>query len=171
VKPNAPIPGHHLLHEGAIYKSRDPDVGPWSTDEERYVGGCACGAKPTDFPDISIRAMKRWHRQHRAELRGQHTAPTEEGILVYVNDAGGGRVHAYIGRDEENYPEEGWYRLVPAQVEPHEIKGPNVIVDNLERCKAWHPALRWVSCEKEKGHEGYHEAHHGYRDLVMETWS
>jgi hypothetical protein len=60
---------------------------------------------------------------------------SDQGILVYVNDAGGGRVHAYIGRDEENYPEEGWYRLVPAQVEPHEIKGPNVIVDNLERCR------------------------------------
>lgn len=24
----------------------------------------------------------------------------------------------YIGRDEENYPEEGWYRLVPAKEHP-----------------------------------------------------
>ena len=66
---NPPIAGHTLLHEGHTgFTYRQDSVGmyakvPW--------GGCSCGARPAGFPDISINGMKRWHRQHKAELRGE----------------------------------------------------------------------------------------------------
>ena len=40
-----------------------------------------------------------------------------EGILVYVYKTGGGVVETFIDRDEPNYPEHGWHRLVPCPPE------------------------------------------------------
>lgn len=183
--PNPPIRGHHLLHEGATYRRWDHTVP--SPTGEIWVGGCECGARPEGFPDnISVNAMKRWHRQHKAELRGQTTTPTEEGILMYVSEAAGGRIHGYIGRDEPEYPEEGWYRLVPTnvaasveaatvpatslEVERHEIKGPNVIVDTRPRCGAPNPSVTDIFCDKPGDHEGLHGAYYGWNGKA-EVWS
>lgn len=60
---NLPIPGHELIAEGhtRTWVGRDGAT--------RYSGGCRCGEKPEGFPDASIYATKRWHRQHKAELR------------------------------------------------------------------------------------------------------
>ena len=67
VKPNPPIPGHELLDEGQAYRTYGPD--------ENYNGwrvGCRCGQRPPDWtPDMSLSAVKRWHREHKAQLRGQ----------------------------------------------------------------------------------------------------
>lgn len=89
VTPNPPIPGHHLLHEGAVYKRFKSDDWGWSRDEPfEVVGGCACGAKPPEFPNISMRKMKAWHRQHKAELRGQqlHDEVTAEMQIVVLKE-------------------------------------------------------------------------------------
>lgn len=74
--PNPPIPGHHLLHEGHVYHRWDGRTG-----EHTWTGGCACGARPDEFPQLSKRAMQRWHRQHKAELRGQGKPLTEVEVL------------------------------------------------------------------------------------------
>lgn len=67
--PNPPIKGHELLMEGHTRRrhtiSGYMDTGDPTKD---YSGGCYCGAKPEGFP-LSIGAMKRWHRQHKADLR------------------------------------------------------------------------------------------------------
>jgi hypothetical protein len=61
VRANPPIPGHELLQEG-----HNPTT-------HRYVvrGGCRCGATPPGYPNVSASATKRWHRQHKAELRAR----------------------------------------------------------------------------------------------------
>ena len=66
--PNPPIPGHHLLNEGHSFPI-------WGDGWEKatlkgHDGGCECGEKPPDFPNLSANKMKVWHRQHKAELRG-----------------------------------------------------------------------------------------------------
>lgn len=64
MKPNPPIKGHKLLHEGHRQRRYNPTT-------EMYDGwsyGCECGAKP-DEPERSANDLKRWHRQHKAELR------------------------------------------------------------------------------------------------------
>jgi hypothetical protein len=38
---------------------------------EGHTGGCQCGAKPPDFPNVSARKVKDWHRQHKEEIRGR----------------------------------------------------------------------------------------------------
>lgn len=66
---NPPIRGHKLLHEGDLretYNERE-DYNPI----ELWSGGCQCGAKPDGWPHVGTNAMKRWHRQHKAELRGE----------------------------------------------------------------------------------------------------
>lgn len=63
MKPNPPIKGHKLLHEGHSVRLVDPVT-------DMYAGwsfGCECGAKPD--PTLSINERKRWHRRHKAELR------------------------------------------------------------------------------------------------------
>jgi hypothetical protein len=62
VKPNPPIKGHELIAEGNVGRR-------WMPGSE--TGGCRCGARPAEFPDVSQYAMRRWHRQHKAELRGE----------------------------------------------------------------------------------------------------
>jgi hypothetical protein len=70
--PNPPIPGHHLLNEGHIHRifqdDRFPQVG--SVEKPQHSGGCQCGARPPEFPNVSVNKMKEWHRQHKEELRG-----------------------------------------------------------------------------------------------------
>jgi len=70
--PNPPIPGHHLLHEGHILPIHSELHFPRLTGEEieGHTGGCQCGAKPPDFPNVSARKVKDWHRQHKEEIRG-----------------------------------------------------------------------------------------------------
>jgi len=53
--PNPPIKGHELLWEG-----RRPAGLAW---------GCRCGAKPEDPGGAGSAAVRRWHREHKAELR------------------------------------------------------------------------------------------------------
>jgi hypothetical protein len=63
MRSNPPIKGHRLLHEGHSVRLIDPVTdmyGEWEC-------GCECGAKPG--PDLSINGVKRWHRQHKANLR------------------------------------------------------------------------------------------------------
>lgn len=77
--PNPPIRGHHLLSEGAVFKRHKPFTTLATlhdNDGVEWHGGCQCGAKPPEFPDISMRKMKAWHRQHKAELRGQQLHDT-----------------------------------------------------------------------------------------------
>jgi hypothetical protein len=61
-KMNPPIPGHELLFEGHTNYV-------WSSGT--HLGGCRCGALPPEFPNLSVNAMKRWHREHKAALREQ----------------------------------------------------------------------------------------------------
>lgn len=64
MKPNPPIPGHELLHEGhSLFRNGD------------YRGGCRCGALPPGWPNLSTKAVKAWHRAHKAQVRG--LAPVE----------------------------------------------------------------------------------------------
>lgn len=58
--PNPPIRGHELKAEGHVWRTWVDDL---------MGGGCRCGAKPPEFPNVSIGAMKRWHREHKAEVR------------------------------------------------------------------------------------------------------
>lgn len=66
--PNPPISGHHLLYEGHTHPVWS-DSGRWGAIDH-HEGGCQCGAKPPDFPHLSVNQMKAWHRQHKDELRG-----------------------------------------------------------------------------------------------------
>ena len=68
VNPNPPIKGHTLLAEGHSYQLINP-----ITDDyfDEVQGGCWCGAKPDGWPNVSINAVKRWHRQHKAALRDE----------------------------------------------------------------------------------------------------
>jgi len=72
--PNPPIPGHHLLNEGHVFRveheDRFYDRGMFEAQPPKYSGGCQCGARPEEFPNVSTNQMKAWHRQHKAELRG-----------------------------------------------------------------------------------------------------
>lgn len=61
---NPPIPGHALIGEGLTWPQYDHEG-----EVVGIAGGCRCGEKPEGFPNLSIYAMKRWHRQHKAELR------------------------------------------------------------------------------------------------------
>ena len=63
--PNPPIRGHALLFEGGQWRT-------WTSSQAR--GGCECGAKPDGFPNVGVNEMKRWHRQHKVELRDEVTS-------------------------------------------------------------------------------------------------
>lgn len=64
MKPNPPVKGHRLLHEGHSVRR----INPVTDMYDGWSEGCECGAKP-DPPANSINEMKRWHRQHKEELR------------------------------------------------------------------------------------------------------
>jgi hypothetical protein len=68
--PNPPIPGHHLLNEGHTFPVHHNLAFTPSDAPIEHNGGCQCGAKPPDFPNVSKRRMQEWHRQHKEELRG-----------------------------------------------------------------------------------------------------
>ena len=60
---NPPIKGHELIAEGhrtAAYDRLENRVWAW---------GCRCGARPD--PYYGVNATKRWHRAHKAEIRGE----------------------------------------------------------------------------------------------------
>ena len=65
-KTNPPIRGHELIAEGHARRAYNAAE---DYDLTRWVGGCRCGAQPEGFGEISVNAVKRWHRQHKAELR------------------------------------------------------------------------------------------------------
>lgn len=58
---NPPIKGHELLHEGRtqLYGARGTSC------------GCRCGERPDGWETLSVNDMKRWHREHKAELRAE----------------------------------------------------------------------------------------------------
>lgn len=56
---NPPIRGHELIAEGRNW-----------TESGVVIGGCRCGAQPDGCGHLAINAVKRWHREHKAELRG-----------------------------------------------------------------------------------------------------
>lgn len=63
MKANPPIKGHGLIREGYV----------WLDTLDKMQGGCACGAKPPMNGEyLPFRnTVKRWHRAHKAELRGE----------------------------------------------------------------------------------------------------
>lgn len=69
-KPNPPIPGHELILEGSMKYRVDLD------GTVRWTGGCRCGAQPDNTPPpnpdtkINKAGVKKWHRTHKAALRG-----------------------------------------------------------------------------------------------------
>lgn len=65
---NPPIKGHVLLYEGKgrVEYEHTADGMQFTGN---VLGGCECGAQPPDWPMVSIRATKRWHREHKAQLR------------------------------------------------------------------------------------------------------
>lgn len=65
MRSNPPIPGHELLMEGMTFPGPHSPTA-WAGT---FNGGCRCGAKPDGFPHVSANAMKKWHRQHKAEVR------------------------------------------------------------------------------------------------------
>lgn len=64
MRPNPPIKGHKLLHEGHSVKC----LNPVTENYDRWEEGCECGEKPVP-PANSINEMKRWHREHKHQLR------------------------------------------------------------------------------------------------------
>lgn len=184
--PNPPIRGHHLLHEGNVWRVRDPF---WS-GEDKWEGGCACGAKPPEFPAVSARKMKAWHRQHKAELRGQqlHDTVTAEMQVVVLKE---------LIKDFESWAEhQDWCDgfsgqetcscglgpllgrtkaldavspadVVPTPAEPAEIP---IQVDTRPRCNAPHPDGGTLACDKPRGHSDSHEAYYGWTSRA-EVWS
>jgi predicted NBD/HSP70 family sugar kinase len=60
MRPNPPIPGHELISEGHITVRANGTV----------YGGCRCGERPAGWETMSIAAVKRWHREHKDQLRG-----------------------------------------------------------------------------------------------------
>jgi len=66
---SAPIKGHKLLHYGAEWRRLVAKIGPLTIYET--IGGCECGAMPPNRPVGSKAAMRRWHRQHKDEIRAQ----------------------------------------------------------------------------------------------------
>ena len=70
MKPNPPIPGHELLYEGGTQPIWGDANAPWGA-VQGHKGGCACGAQPPDFPNVSNNKMKQWHREHKAQIRGE----------------------------------------------------------------------------------------------------
>jgi hypothetical protein len=55
---NPPIKGHELISEGHIRGF-----------DGRVIGGCRCGVYPGAWRGMSVNDVKRWHREHKAELR------------------------------------------------------------------------------------------------------
>lgn len=73
-KQNPPIKGHELLSEGRQWTSIDIATDDYRVDENGaivYHGGCRCGAQPDGWPSVSLSAVKRWHREHKADLRSK----------------------------------------------------------------------------------------------------
>ena len=68
LKPNPPIPGHELLYEGGTQPIWGDAKSPWGS-VQGHKGGCACGAQPPGFPNVSNNKMKQWHREHKAQIR------------------------------------------------------------------------------------------------------
>jgi hypothetical protein len=66
--PNPPIPGHELLHEGGWFRRSTNGFYRPADEAESWSGGCRCGEKPEGAP-LSNYATRRWHRQHKADLR------------------------------------------------------------------------------------------------------
>jgi len=67
--PNPPIKGHTLIGEGHV----TPVWGEAWHSPHSHSGGCSCGAKPPEFPNVSTVKMKAWHRLHKEELRATMT--------------------------------------------------------------------------------------------------
>jgi len=65
--PNPPIKGHKLLHEGRYVRR----INPVTDEYDGWEGGCECGAEPEGHDTDPINAVKRWHRQHKAQIRGE----------------------------------------------------------------------------------------------------
>ena len=79
--PNPPIPGHHLLNEGHVFRTHEEDRFPAAAamiggDVYKYSGGCQCGALPAEFPNVSANQMKAWHRRHKEAVRAEAHAET-----------------------------------------------------------------------------------------------
>jgi hypothetical protein len=89
--PNPPIPGHHLVNEGHVFRLHHVDQFPstslFAAEEPQYSGGCQCGARPPDFPNVSTNAMKAWHRTHKEELRGVHRVDRVRLLHQVLDDA------------------------------------------------------------------------------------
>jgi len=78
VNPNPPIRGHELKFEGHRHSWIDRLTDDYARDENgaiRYDGGCRCGATPDGWPDITAQKVKRWHREHKAEIRAERGQP------------------------------------------------------------------------------------------------
>ena len=80
MKPNPPIKGHELLQEGHVFPLHGNGTGLDGWKIVGHSGGCRCGAKPPEFPNVSTVQMKKWHREHKEELRG-HVVISEYGPL------------------------------------------------------------------------------------------
>lgn len=177
VTPNPPISGHHLLNEGSVHKN-------WQTArafslgdvDYEWVGGCACGAKPPEFPNLSKRAMQRWHRQHKAALRGQQLHDTVtaemqvEALKELIKDFEAWAEHqdwcdGFSGQETCSCglgpllertkaallsPTD----VAPTPAEPAEIP---IQVDTRPRCNAPHPDGGTIACDKPRGHEGHRD--------------
>jgi hypothetical protein len=89
--PNPPIPGHHLLNEGHVWRlhhdDRFFDRTLYQDGVPEYSGGCQCGARPSEFPNLSTKKMKDWHRQHKEELRGVQRVDRVKLLHQVLDDA------------------------------------------------------------------------------------
>ena len=48
-----------------------PNINPVTDEYDGWEGGCECGAEPEGHDTDPINAVKRWHRQHKAQIRGE----------------------------------------------------------------------------------------------------
>lgn len=73
MNPNPPIRGHKLLYEGWQRILVNPETDDYypAGDPRGVGGGCECGLTPPGWPSVGRNETKRWHRTHKAELRGQ----------------------------------------------------------------------------------------------------
>lgn len=83
MKPNPPIRGHELMFEGHAQRRWSHSRNEWA-----WFGGCRCGEKPPGFPNLSTKAVKAWHREHKAELRGEPTKPDRFARLIEAVEFG-----------------------------------------------------------------------------------
>lgn len=113
MRPNPPIPGHGLLSEGHCHLAIDPETDDYFPEghPQRWTGGCVCGAKPDGWPHGSVGSVRRWHREHKAALRGEAPGALNGDRMAHALRV----IYTQWDHDDEVYRAPHWARMAAAR--------------------------------------------------------